>query len=132
MAKKLPPIETRFKKGQSGNPLGGKLHNPAVKALRKITLESFRESIELVMTGNVAELQALVKAPDTPGVQVAIASAFLKAIRDGDYSIVERLAERIVGKIPDELNVKSINANLHTELDPEKVKAALEKLQSDV
>jgi hypothetical protein len=123
-----------FKKGQSGNPLGAQAHDPAKKALKKLTIESYREVIELVLTGNLTDLKAMAENPSTPAIQVGVATAFMKAIKLGDYSVIERIAERIVGKIPDELNVnsKNINANLHAQIDKEKLKAALAKLESDV
>jgi hypothetical protein len=55
-------------------------------------------------------------------------------LRAGDYSTVERIAERIVGKIPDELVVQSrnLNANLNANIENEKVKAALAALEDEV
>jgi len=124
----------QFQKGRSGNPAGARAHNPAIKALRKLTLETYREVIELVLTGNLTELKAMAEDPDTPAVQVGIATAFMKAIKNGDYSVIERIAERIIGKIPDELNInsKNVNANLNAAIDKEKLKAAYAELEKDV
>lgn len=134
MPKKPPPIETRFKKGKSGNPDGGRTHNPAVRALKKLTLETYREVIELVLTGNLSDLKRMAEHPSTPAIQVGVATAFMKAIKNGDYAVIERIAERIVGKIPDELKVSSsnVNANLNATIDKEKLKAALEQLEREV
>lgn len=106
-----PPKATQFKKGQSGNPEGARAHNPAIKALKALTIESFREIIELVMKGNLQSLKSVINDPDTSAVQVGIAKAFLKAIRNGDYTVIEKIAERIVGKIPDQLNITSPEFN---------------------
>lgn len=124
----------KFKKGVSGNPQGGRLHNPIQRALKNLTIQSYRECIEAVCTGNIDHLKAMVEDPKTSALQVGIARAFLKAIKDGDYTVIERIAERIVGKIPDELNVTSTNrnANLNANIDQEKLKAALAKLEEDV
>lgn len=134
MAKKLPPVETRFKKGQSGNPEGSRAHNPAVKALKNLTIESYRECVEMVCTGNLSELKAMAENPKTSALQVGIATAFMKAIKSGDYTVIERIAERIIGKIPDELKVTSqnVNANLNTSIDKTKLKAAMKALEEDV
>lgn len=128
-----PPKSAQFKPGQSGNPLGGKLHNPAIRALTKLTVETYREVIELVLTGNLTDLKNMVENPKTPAIQVGVAAAFMKAIKSGDYAVIERIAERIVGKIPDQLNVSStnMNANVNTTIDAVKLKAALEKLNSE-
>ncbi len=134
MARKLPPEATRFKKGVSGNPDGARKHNPAIRALKQLTLDTYREVIELVLTGNLTDLKAMAENPKTPAIQVGIASALMKAIKDGDHGVIERLAERIVGKIPDEVNVtsKNLNANLNAPIDREMLKAALAKLESEV
>jgi hypothetical protein len=124
----------KFKKGVSGNPEGSRAHNPAIRALKKLTIEIYREVIELAMTSNLAALKEVAEHPDTPAVQVGVAVALMKAIREGDYGVIERIAERIVGKIPDELNVnsKNFNANLNARIDQTKLKAALAKLEDDV
>ncbi len=123
----------QFKKGApSANPHGARLHNPVTKALKSLTIETYRECIEKVCTGNIAALQDMIKDPSVSALQVGIATAFVKALQAGDYATIERIAERIVGKIPDELNVHSKNLTLHSEIDPEKIKAALAKLESDV
>lgn len=134
MPRKPPPTHTRFKKGQSGNPQGGRLHNPITRALKNLTVESYRECIEAVCTGNLDNLKAMVDDPKISALQVGIARAFIKAMQAGDYAVIERIAERIVGKIPDELNVTSnnVNANLNATIDKEKLKAALEQLEKDI
>lgn len=134
MAKKLPPIETRFKKGKSGNPEGGRKHNPAIKALKNITIESYREVIEIVMTGSLADLKEMAEDPKTSALQVGVATSFLKAIKTGDYNVIEQIASRVIGKLPDEINVnsKNVNANLNATIDKTKLRAAFDQLQKDV
>lgn len=131
-----PPERNRFKKGQSGNPQGSRLHNPAIRALRKLTVETYREVIELVLQGKVSDLQEMAKNPDTPAVQVGIAVAFLKAIKNGDYDVIERIAERIVGKIPEVVTVNStLNAKVAAAvgvIDPAALRTALDELERDV
>lgn len=123
----------QFKKGApSANPEGARLHNPIAKALRNLTIETFREVIEVVLTGNLAQLEKIVKDPKTSALQVGVAMAFHRALKAGDYATIERIAERIVGKIPDELKVTSTNANLNASIDPVKLKAALAQLENDV
>jgi hypothetical protein len=122
----------KFKKGRSGNPEGARAHNPVTKALKNLTIETYREVIQLVLTGNVAAIKAMVEHPSTPAIQVGIATAFMKAIKNGDYAVIERIAERIVGKIPDELKVTSNNTSLVGTIDPTKLKAALAKLDEEV
>ncbi len=123
-----------FQPGQSGNPEGARKHNPIRRALKNLTVESYRKVIEAVCTGNVDNLREMIADPKTSALQVGVATAFVKALQAGDYVTIERIAERIVGKIPDELKVTSanVNANLTAKIDLTKMKAALAKLQKDV
>lgn len=135
MPRKPPPKEHQFKKGKSGNPEGARAHNPIRKALKNLTVQSYREVIEAVCTGNLAELKRMVEDPTTSALQVGVAKAFVKALNDGDYATIERIAERIVGKIPDELNVvsKNLNANVNTKpIDRKEVVEIVKKLEGDV
>lgn len=124
----------KFKPGVSGNPKGRPPLNPIQRALKNLTIASYREVIEAVCTGNLDNLKDMMENPKTSALQVGVARAFMKAIQAGDYSVIERIAERIVGKIPDELNVTSTNrnANLNANIDQEKLKAALAQLEKDV
>lgn len=128
-APQLKPFH--FKKGQSGNPEGGRIQNPVTRALRKLTIDTYREVIELVLTSNIKALKALIENPTTSAVQVGVATAFLKAIKNGDYAVIERIAERIVGKIPDELNVRS-KSDTTLNLSKEALKAALKEIEKEL
>jgi len=123
----------QFKPGQSGNP-EGRRPNPIARALKELTVDTYRKVIETVLSGNIDALRAMIQDPNTSALQVGVATAFLKALQAGDYATIERIAERIVGKIPDELNVnsKNLNANINATVDREKLKLALAKLQSEV
>lgn len=135
---RIPPKEYQFKPGQSGNPNGrpqlSESEKAAKREVRDLTLDSYREVIKIVFSGNVADLKAIVSDPESQVVRVAIATSVLTAIKKGDYSVIERIAERVVGKIPDVLNVnsKNFNADISAAIDPLKLKAALDKLESEV
>lgn len=103
---KNPPKEHRIKKGQVLNPEGGRSGNPALRALRKLTVETYREVIELALSSNIAALKKVAEDPNTAAVQVGVAVALIKAIQKGDWTVINAIAERIVGKIPDKLEVK--------------------------
>lgn len=98
--RKPPPEESRWKKGQSGNPKGRQA-NPITKALRNLTVKEYQEVINLALKGNLRDLQALINDPNTSCMQVGVATALAKAIKAGDVDIIDRLASRIIGKIPD-------------------------------
>ncbi len=85
----------------------------------------------------LAELQAAATNPDTPMLEVAIASVLMHSAKTGDYQRLAFLLDRAVGKVPvaqetdDELTARRELQNLTTsELlqlvkdnvkDPEKV-----------
>lgn len=104
MAKRTLPHKmkaTQFKKGQSGNPQGARLHNPHLKALKRITNEAYKSIIEVVMTGTIEDLKAIADNPKSSAVEVGIARAFFNAVKNGDYSVIDKISERIIGKVKD-------------------------------
>lgn len=120
----------QFKKGKSGNP-GGLPKNPAVTALRNLTIKEYREVIELALVSNLEALAKLANDPATSAVQMGVARALMNAVKKGDFDIIERLATRIVGKIPDKLEVTSKNESAITILDQAKVAEANKNLEND-
>lgn len=111
--KLTPEMEAvKFKPGQSGNPNGRPPLTKEQKALRSLTLKSYREVIEMVLTGNLEELKEFAQHKDTPVIQVGVATALLKAIKNGDASVLEMFAARIIGKIPEVIHLDS--HNVHT------------------
>ncbi len=133
---KAPQLKPHhFKPGKSGNP-GGRPANPIPNALKKLTLQQYRRIIKAIVKGNIDEVRRVVKDPKSCSLEVAIAACYLKAIERGDYDTVEKMLQRIVGKIPDVVEVNSrnltMNANLNAAIPTEKLKAAILKLEEEV
>lgn len=125
-----------IQKGQVLNPEGARAHNSALKALRKTTLETYREVIELILQGDMKQLTAMSQSKTISALHVGIARAFHRAINAGDYTVIERIAERIIGKIPENININQtgnldINSRV-THFDGAALKIAMAKLESDV
>jgi Family of unknown function (DUF5681) len=123
----------KWQKGQSGNPKG-RTPNAAIKALRNLTVETYRTVVEIVLTGDIVALKEMAANESIPAIQVGVARAFLKAIKDGDYGIIERIAERIVGKIPDVVHVNQ-NTNMTAtvaQVTDEVLKERIAKLRSEI
>lgn len=99
----------QFKPGQTGNPNGRPPISAEQRELRKLTIKSYGEVIETALNGTVADLKALIENPSTPAIQVGVATSIMRAIKDGDPSVLEMFAARIVGKIPDTININSNN-----------------------
>lgn len=124
----------QFKPGQpSANP-SGRPKSPIPDALKKMTKQSFRRIIRAVVKGNIDQLNKMVTDPKASALEVAVASSFMKAISRGDYATIEHILQRIVGKIPDEIVVRSrnLNANIDAPLDNEKVKIAVAKILGEI
>lgn len=126
----------QFKPGTTGNPNGRPPLTAVQRELRKLTIEKYREVIELALTGNLEELKAFIADPDTSVIQVGVGTALLTAIKKGDASVLEQFAARIVGKIPDEIRINSnsnmnINAGVSV-LTDEQLKERLRKIRSEL
>lgn len=93
-----PPEGRRFKKGQSGNPQGGRLHDPVVKKLRAITRQEIADIGSMVITGDRAALQRIIKNPKETVLRQWFAKVALNALETGDSKHFNVLLDRIVGK----------------------------------
>lgn len=134
MPRGIPPKHSRWKKGQSGNPEGGRAHNPAIKRLKKLTNEAYADLIEAVAFGNGEDVRALACSGKAQNLIATLAHCWMVARRRGDYETIEKILSRVLGKIPDEINLNSrnLNANVTATLDMAKVKAALKELEEEV
>lgn len=123
-----------WKPGQSGNPEGGRAHNPALRALRNFTNETFREVLEKVLAGSPGDLRAMITSKDSTNLEILVARAFADATKNGSFALVERIAERLLGKVPDTVNVNNrtdIRAAVAS-MDRAELKKLLAELEEDV
>ena len=97
----LPPVETRWKKGQSGNP-GGR---PRTKPLT----DAYRQNVSLVITPKVAKEMRLPAG--FVGMTIAEAIAIGQAIAaiKGSTIAAREIADRIEGRVgtPDDADAES-------------------------
>lgn len=122
-----------LKKGDpSPNKIGARAHDIVAKEMRKFTNKYLIEVIELAVMGNITGLQAILTNPNSPAIQVGIARSLFKAISDGDWDTLEKIISRIIGKIPDNLNINSVVKTELPLLDKETIKRILDKIESDV
>ena len=91
MAKNPPPVHTRFKPGQSGNP-GGKPKQLLTKDKVKGILGRFAD-----MTRE--DLQAIVTNPKSTMLEIMVASIMVKAAKDGDFSRLNFILDRSIGRV---------------------------------
>jgi len=93
-----PPEGRRFKKGQSGNPRGGQLHDPAIKKLKAITRQEIADIGSMVIVGNKAALNRILKNTKETVLRQWFAKVALNALDSGDSKHFNVLLDRIVGK----------------------------------
>lgn len=139
MAKLLPPKHSRFKPGQSGNPLGGKLHNPELRAIKRLTAHEVAEIGTLIISKNLTKLRAIVKdAKDNPdskhsGLKSWIAMVAIKGISKGDAHALDVLLNRLVGKVKERIELTGEDGGpvrqLVGSMTPEERKAELRRLR---
>lgn len=87
-----------FQPGESGNPLGGKLHNPEMRAVRRLCHTDLHEVVDLIVTGDMAGLQDAAYTKGNSVLKVWIATVALKAIQKGEIGPLEVLLNRVLGK----------------------------------
>ena len=120
MPRKPPPEHSRFKPGQSGNP-GGMPKQLLTQDKVSSVLGKF-----CMMTRE--ELAKIVENPKSPMLDVMVASVMARAAKDGDYSRLEFLLARSVGKVRD---ISEVHQHTYDgELDQEPRENVLELLRS--
>ena|ERR1035438_7237930 len=131
MANRNPSPKTRFQRGQVNNPEGARTHNPVIKALRNLTINAYREAIELALTGGVSELEQLAADPNANVVQVGVAKSLLKALEKGDWFVIDKIAERLIGKTPDYILTQQVPRPI-VPIDMKRLKEAIKKIEAEV
>jgi|ERR1700722_1954104 len=117
MSNPNPPTEQlkqfQWKRGQSGNPLGGQKHDKEMKLIKAMTKKQVAEVGDFLLSDDYCKLleysemykQAKDGQINTSGVsilQCMVASLALKAIK-GDTIAFKELMDRIVGKVKEEV-----------------------------
>ena len=93
-----------WKPGQSGNPNGGRAHDPALKAVRKMTKDELAKTAQLVLDGDYDTLVALANDRSASVLTQMFASVCLRIIYKGDMAAFDAFLSRIIGKVKDELD----------------------------
>jgi len=127
----------QFKKGEpSANPLGAKLHNPEIRAIKNLTESEMVEIGSLILKGSLDELKAIKDAPGTTALKAMMASVAIKTIAKGDHQALDALLNRLIGKVKDEVKIISNNTNSVSGMigiiDEQNINAILKKIRDDV
>ena len=141
MANPNPNPSTRFKPGKSGNPTGATKLYPTpeeVKHVRALTREDLVEIGMMAFKGDVPSLQRVVAnmthsdpAMRPTAIQVLVASVLLKAIKEGNSTVLESLINRFFGKTPIALLVVNQEKPMGPK-DADTIKAESRRLLEDM
>jgi hypothetical protein len=140
---KKPPKEHQFKPGQVANPLGGRAHNPELRAIKRLTAAEVAEIGSLVVLGDLQALQEIVKESRDPWLydaegkhsvlKVWMATIAIKAIQKGDVHGLDVLLNRLIGRTAEKIQISDPDGgpvkHLIGRMTPEEKKAELEKLR---
>lgn len=126
----LKPIQ----KGQVLNPEGSRAHNPVLRALGRVSEKVYCEALSKAFLSTKEEMAALLENPEVTLLEELVGNAMLDAVKQKNYSFVERIADRLIGRIEDNLNIKQTGA---TDVrvgvfDGDKLKEAIRKLNTKV
>jgi hypothetical protein len=94
-----------FKKGQSGNPQGARLHNPEIKKIKALTEAELIEVATFVLKSSVGQIKMKMKDPKTPVLQGMVLGLALKTMVKGDAQAFNALMDRLLGKVKENLNL---------------------------
>jgi hypothetical protein len=95
-----PPKHTRFKPGNRANPLGAGAHYKKKKTVKKLTSEELAEVLNLVVAQDKKGLEQIRNSKTATVLQIWIASIALRGINSGDPYAMDKLLERMIGKVP--------------------------------
>lgn len=138
MATDKYPNLKRFKKGQSGNPLGGQLHNKEIKLIRRLTNIEVAELGALILKKNITALRAIAEDskanPNSKhsSLKAIMAMIAVKAFAKGDATSLNAILDRTAGKVPDKLHLTGRDGGpieSRSTLSPEERRAQIERLR---
>ena len=99
--------DTRIKKGEVRNPLGGGAHNPEIKKLRNLTRAQVVEVGSLVLEKNMPELKRIWHSKTESSLKCWFAGVAYMAVTTGNSTHYNALLDRVIGKVKDEIKLEA-------------------------
>ena len=104
--------DTRFKKGQSGNPGGRPKLTDDMKRLSKLSKTSLEAAMNKFLHIDRAGLKVIANDPASTMLDIAIASILTKAVTQGDQQRLDWIVSRLIGKVTDKVKVDMPRATI--------------------
>jgi hypothetical protein len=115
------------KKVPSSKSSGARLRIAAeTKAMRKLTRADLVLMGSMLTSMPLREARLVAKNESNTTLRTVCANAIVRANDEGDFALFDRLLDRVIGKVKEEVDVR---VGLHT-LSDEELQARLEKLRA--
>jgi hypothetical protein len=96
----------QFKKGKSGNPGGRQRLTPEARAIQNLTREQYIRMANALHNVPPQRLIEIASDPETPSLMVWMAQAILKGQENGDLDSLDKYMNRVIGKVPDQMDLQ--------------------------
>lgn len=106
-----------FKKGFSANPLGRPPLPPDLKAVRKLSPALVSGMISKYARMSRGELTTVIEDRSTPALNLTICVILAKAMQDGDYTRLNFLLDRSIGKVKENVEISIPKPTIIERLD---------------
>jgi hypothetical protein len=125
---KKPPLHGQIKKGEVRNPRGH-VDPLEMRILKSTTVTTLATMIQKAITQKPKDLQDLLKHPETNAIEAIILGTIIDAIQHRNYNKLEQLLERVIGKVPDKIDMTSKGESINiSKEDHAKVAAVVKEL----
>ncbi len=129
VGKGKPPHHKGIKKGEVRNPKGISM-SLEQRLLRATTNQTLATMIQKVIMLKPKEVEVLLKKPETTAIEAIILGTILDAIKHRNYNKLEQLLERVIGKVPDKIDMTSKGESINiSKEDHAKVAAVVKELE---
>lgn len=92
-------LKRPVKGGPSPNPKGRGPDNPMLKNLKRLSTAELQEIINVLIKSDVGQLRLIAKDPSASVIKTMVAAVAVKIINKGDMEALNKLLDRIVGKV---------------------------------